>query len=129
MGKPTSKWLSVNGGMPQGTLSGPELFIHMLSYFKTVATDVIFVDDYALVDTGNKNTKSDRMQEASNQAASWSEENHLGINETQTKEVIVWFGNNNDIQPLELNGKEIEQVHQSKLLGIVISDDLGWDAH
>ncbi len=41
----------------------------------------------------------------------------------------MWFGNNNDIPPLELNGKEIERVHQSKLLGIVISDDLGWDAH
>ncbi len=34
-----------------------------------------------------------------------------------------------DIPPLELNGKEIKRVHQSKLLGIVISDDLGWDAH
>ncbi len=40
MGKPTSKWLSVNGGVPQVTLSGPELFIHMLSDLKTVATDV-----------------------------------------------------------------------------------------
>ena len=38
-------------------------------------------------------------------------------------------GKNNDIPPLELNGKEIECVNQSKLLGIIISDDLGWDAH
>ncbi len=51
MGKPTSKWALVNGGVPQGTLSGPELFIHMLSDFKTVATDVKFVDDSTLVDT------------------------------------------------------------------------------
>ncbi len=55
MGKPTSKWVSVNGGVPQGTLSGPELFIHTQSDFKTVATDVKFVDDSNLVDTGNKN--------------------------------------------------------------------------
>ncbi len=68
MDKPTSKWLSVNGG----TLSGPELFIHMLFDFKTVATDVKFMDDSTLVDTGNKNTKSDRMQEVANEAASWS---------------------------------------------------------
>ncbi len=66
MGKPTSKWLSVNEGVPQGTLSGPELFIHMLSDFKTVATDVKFVDDSTLVNTRNKNTKSYRMQEAAN---------------------------------------------------------------
>ncbi len=80
----------------------------MLSDFKTVATDVKFVDDSPLVDTGNKNTKSDRMQEAANEAAIWSEENSFGINETKTKEIIVWFGNNNGITPLELSGKEIE---------------------
>ncbi len=57
MGKPTSKWVSVNGGVPQGTLSGPEFYIYMLSDFKTVTTDVNFVDDSTLVDTGNKNTK------------------------------------------------------------------------
>ncbi len=89
MGKPTSKWLSVNGGVTQGTLSGPELFIHMLSDFKTVATNVKFVNDSTLVDTGNKNKKLDRMQEAANEAVSWSEENRLGINETKTKEIIV----------------------------------------
>ncbi len=40
------------------------------------------------------------MQEAANEAASWSEENHLGKNETKTKEMIVWFENNNDIPRL-----------------------------
>ncbi len=64
------------------------------------------------------------MQEAANEAAGWSEENRLGINETKTKEIIVWFGNNNDIPPLELNGKEIECVRLSKPLGIIIIDDL-----
>ncbi len=75
---------------------------------KTVATDVRFVDDSTLVDTGNKTTKSERMQEAANEAASWSEENRLGINETKRKEIMVWFRNVNEIPPLELNGKEIE---------------------
>ncbi len=45
----------------------------MMSDFKTVATDINFVDDSTLVDTGNKNTKSDKMQEAANEAASWQE--------------------------------------------------------
>ncbi len=44
------------------------LQIDMLSDFKTVATDVKLVDDSTLVDTGNKNTKSDRMQEAAYEA-------------------------------------------------------------
>ncbi len=93
MGKPTSKWLSVNGGVSQRTLSGPELFIHMLSDFKTVTTDVKFVDDSTLVDTGNKNPKSARMQEAANEAAILSKENSLGINETKK-------GNYNDLETI-----------------------------
>ncbi len=42
----------------------------MLSDFKIVATDLKFVDDSTLVDTCNTNTKSDRMQEAANEAVS-----------------------------------------------------------
>ncbi len=103
-----ARLLLIDFSKAQGTLTGPEPFIHMLSDFKTVATDVKFVDDSTLVDIRNKNTKSDRMQEAANEAASWSEENRLGINETKTKQIIVWLGNNNDIPPLEVNGKEIE---------------------
>ncbi len=45
------------------------------------------------------------MQKAANEVASWLEENRFEINETKTMEIIVWFGNNDDIPPLELNGK------------------------
>ncbi len=44
----------MNGGVPQGTLSGPELFIHMLSDFNTVARCVKYVDDSTLVEVAKK---------------------------------------------------------------------------
>ncbi len=64
MSKPTSKWVSINGEVPQEILRGPELFILILSYSKSVATVVKFVDDSTLVDNRSKNTKSDKMQKA-----------------------------------------------------------------
>ncbi len=124
-----SGWSGVNGGVPQGTLSGPELFIHMLSDFKTVAKDVKFVDDTTLITISDKVSKSDNMQQAANQTSSWSKENDLGVNETKTKEMLVFFGNDPDIPLLEINGQEIERVTQTKLLGVIISSNLKWDAH
>ncbi len=78
MNESFSKWSTVNGGVPQGTLSGPELFIHMLPDFNTVARCVKYVDDSNLVEVDKKKLKSDKMQEATNQTVSWSKDNNLG---------------------------------------------------
>ncbi len=91
IGKSFSDWNSVNSGVPQGTLSGPELFIHMLSDFVTEAKNVKFVDDSTLVTIGRNNLKSDSMQRATDQTAKWSKENKLGINATKTNEKVDTF--------------------------------------
>ncbi len=52
----------MNGGVPQGTLSGPELFIHMLSDFNTVARCVKYVDDSTVVEVSKKKLKSDKSR-------------------------------------------------------------------
>ncbi len=41
----------------------------------------------------------------------------------------ISFGKDIDIPLLEMNGTQIERVHHSKLLGVIISDDLKWGAH
>jgi len=122
--KSFSEWNSVNGGVPQSTLSGPELFIHMLCDFNTVARCVKYVDDSTLAEVAKKKLKSDKMQEAANQAVSWSKNNNLGINEAKSKEMLISFGKEIDNYLLDMNGTQIERVHQSKLLGVIISDDL-----
>ncbi len=119
----------MNGGVLQGTLSGPELFIHMLSDFNTVARCVKYVDDSTLLEVAKKKLKSDKMQEATNQTVSWSKENNLGINEAKTKNLLISFGSDLDIPLLDTNRTQIERVHHSKLLGVIISDDLKWGAH
>ncbi len=71
-----------------------------------------------------KKLKSLKMQEATNQTVSWAKDNNLGINETKTKDMLISFGNNLDIPLLDMNGTQIERVHHSKLLGVIISDNL-----
>ncbi len=59
----------------------------------------------------------------------WSKENKLGINATKTKEILISFGPDNSLPLIELNEGFIERVNQSKLLGVIISSHLKWDAH
>ncbi len=56
-------------------------------------------------------------------------ENKLGTNATKTKEILISFGQDNSLLLIELNEGLIERVNQSKLLGVIISGDLKWDAH
>ncbi len=43
--------------------------------------------------------------------------------------MVIYFGNKPDIHSLLLNGTTVEQVDQSKLLGVIIQGDLKWDAN
>ena len=54
----------------------------------------------------------------------------MKINESKTKEIVVCFRLEPVLlQPLFINGIQIEQVSSAKLLGLIISDDLTWQTH
>ena len=128
IGQSTSDWVSPNGGVPQGTLSGPQLFVHMVSDLHTDHPDVKFMDDATITEIRQK-AKGSELQNSADQVCDWSAINHLGINTDKTKEMLFSFGNPPAIDPLVMNGVEIERVHETKLLGVMITDDLKWDTH
>ncbi len=43
--------------------------------------------------------------------------------------MLISFGKDLDIPLLDMNGTQIEMVLHSKLLGVIISDDLKWGAN
>jgi len=54
------------------------------------------------------------------------------INTSKTKEMVIYFSKQwclDDVPPLSINSRNIERVVTFKLLGVVISSDLTWDAH
>ncbi len=55
----------------------------------------------------------------------WSEENYMCINSDKTKEMLICFCRPN----LHVNGNIAERVSTSKVLCIIVSDDLFWNAH
>ena len=62
-----------------------------------------------------------------NNVAEWTETKKMKLNEEKTKFMIFNFTNNYQFDTrLFLNGKNIEKVEHTKLLGTIISSDLSW---
>ena len=129
IGNITSDFRFVNGGVPQGTLSGPELFIHMVSDLLPDEPNIKYMDDTTAVEIGLK-VEGSHMQQCANKVDDWSEENKLGINGPKTKEMLVSFGKDPvNLEPIQLNNTEIERVDEAKLLGVIIQSNLKWDSN
>ena len=63
---------------------------------------------------------------------SWTDINEMVINTSKTQEMVVYFGKQlcvDDISLICINGRHIKRVVSFKLLGVVISSNLTWDAH
>ena len=120
MGDTTSKWHPINGGVP---LCGPQMFVHMVSDLHTDIPDTKFMDDTTLVEITQK-CKGSQMQKSADDVGRWSTENQLGLNTIKTKEMVILFGNPPVIDPLIIENCTIERVSESKLLGVIIQDNL-----
>ena len=124
-----SEWRQINGGVPQGTLSGPQLFVNMVSDLKTLLPTIKYVDDTTIVEVVTHNSPS-LLQTALNTIVSWSRTNKLYLNAAKTKELRIDFRRAPPpLDPLTIDGTDIEVVSSAKLLGVTISCDLKWELH
>ncbi len=75
-----------NGGVPQGTLSGPKNVLVQINDLQTSCPIFKYVDDSTILDVCN-NT-SVLLQEPADIITYWSRHNDMRINATKTKEII-----------------------------------------
>ncbi len=71
------------------------------------------------------------IQESVDIAIKWSEENDMCINSDKTKELLICKDERHkeSVPNLHANGDIIERVSASKVLSVIVSDDLSWNAH
>ena len=126
IGKTVSDWVSLKGGLPQGSWLAPLIFILFINDLKI--DDLIFkyIDDLTLSDIFNKNDLGS-LKQFVDQIDSWSKKNHLKINVKKTKTMSLLY--NNSPLNFDIDNELIQPVTSYKLLGVHIDSDLKWNTH
>jgi hypothetical protein len=129
LGSLVSDTVMVNAGTPQGTVSGPNNFKMLIKDIKFSTGYMKYADD-TTVYTFSGDVGDMSLQVAADDLVKWSCTNGLIINESKTKEMVIYFGQKinreNDIPHTVINNHVIDRVNSFKLLVVYISSDLHW---
>ena len=131
MGQNPSGIVTPSAGCPQGTLFGPLAFITHINDFQVPLPvhTMKYVDDTSFLASSN-DPEDQSMQKAVELLQNWCSKNDMRLNTKKTKELIFTFAKKApEFQPIVLNNDIIEQVDNTKILGLVLSNDLTWNNH
>ena len=122
-------------GVPQGSVSGPLLFIIYINNIcntSDIISFCLFADDTSLV---YRNSNVDAAVQTFNvelvNISNWLLANKLCINSLKSNDIIFCSKHQNYTQssPLVLNGTNLNKVTSNTFLGIHIYENLTWKGH
>ncbi len=121
----------LNPGCPQGTLFVPLAFAANINdlHFTGPAFGIKYVDDSSAAHS-SKNPGDGTIQKGVDYMNDWSIENHMKNNAKKTNDMIFCFAlSEPNFTLIYINGTEIEHVKETQILGVILSDNLKWNAH
>ena len=129
-----SDWVSVEAGVPQGSILGPILFlVYINDLIQVVHSDIrIFADDTFIFRIVNP-TSALELTKDLEAITRWSEQWKLEFNPTITKQAAEVLFSNKKIKsildPLKMNDIPIKQLLETKHLGVTLDNELSFKPH
>ena len=80
----TPDWTDMAGGVPRGTLSGPDNFLNMIDDLHTDVYEAKFVDDVTMYEVCNTHSQN-KLQNVVNDIQVWTTDNNMSLNASKTK--------------------------------------------
>lgn len=119
-------------GVPQGSVLGPILFLIYINDVIDVTSHkcVAFADDISIIVT-SENTEIDHENDINNalyKLIQWLDLNNLKINLTKTS-YIQFNKHKNVTLDIHYLDTKIDEVKQTKFLGLTIDQDINWKTH
>ena len=129
----TSDLLSINTGVPQGSILGPFfflLYINDLPNSSDLIKFITYADDTTLLTTLNPQTHNNNINNELSKVFKWFCSNKLSLNASKTKAITFHTPQRQIIPPiLTINNQAIENTDQTNFLGIIIDKHLSFKPH
>ena len=129
-----SEKLTMNYGVPQGSILGPLLFVIYINDIPEIAQYakfILYADDANIILTAATieeiNTK---LKTLTRVLQEWVNSNGLALNLKKTKYMIFSRARNIDLpEPLVISETPIERKHEARFLGVIMDESLNWSKH
>ena len=127
----SSEWQLVKSGVPQGSVLGPILF---LLYINELPNNIVqskaylFADDTKLYKAIYKHSDTDELQTDIDILASWSDKQLMKFNLDKCSSMRIGKSSVPERQ-YHINTHDIKNVDQEKDLGVIIDNNLSFQAH
>lgn len=127
----SSRLVNVDSGVPQGTVLGPILFLLHINDLPSVVSSKVrlFADDCLIYKEINNCNDQKALQNDLNSLECWGNQWGMRFNAAKCNIMRVSRKRSPLLYSYSLTGKVLEEVTDTKYLGITFSDNLDWSKH
>ena len=130
IGRTLSDWLTLKGGVPQGTKLGVILFTVMTNKLTDRRLHIKYVDDTSALEIIPRNSPS-LLNVVASDIHNFAIAHNMRLNPSKYKEMHINFQRNSNclINPITISGNVIKCANTYKILGVIMDNELKWNCH